>query len=102
MLLGLLLFQNATPSPATSPEKSPAWLTFVYLLGFALIASLLILSLLRLWLSRPATAVTAPANLPKDIRNRLGATPQIVACGRGAGCLYWCRFRSSAFTFTGH
>ena len=74
MLLGLLLFQNATPSPATSPEKSPAWLTFVYLLGFALIASLLILSLLRLWLSRPATAVTAPANLPKNIRNRLGAT----------------------------
>src|SRR5439155_14805525 len=71
MPLGLLLFQNATPSPAISPEKSPAWLTFVYLLGLALIALLLITSLLRVWLSRPATAITAPANLPKDIRNRL-------------------------------
>src|SRR5437867_6117324 len=85
MPLGLLLFQNATPSPAISPEKSPAWLTFVYLLGLALIAVLLITSLLRVWLSRPATAVTAPANLPRDIRNRLGAT----ATNRGLRAWRW-------------
>src|SRR5436309_5710487 len=98
MLLGLLLFQNATPSPATSPEKSPAWLTFVYLLGFALIASLLILSLLRLWLSRPVTAVTAPANLPKDIRNRLGAT----ATNRGLRAWRWLFVSVSIAIFSVH
>src|SRR5881397_1886300 len=98
MLLGLLLFQNATPSPATSPEKSPAWLTFVYLLGLALIALLLITSLLRVWLSRPATAVTAPANLPKDIRNRLGAT----ATNRGLRAWRWLFVAVSIAIFSVH
>src|SRR3989475_6895587 len=98
MPLGLLLFQNATPSPATSPEKSPAWLTFVYLLGLALIALLLITSLLRVWLSRPATAITAPANLPTDIRNRLGAT----STNRGLRAWRWLFVLVSIAIFSVH
>lgn len=74
MTLLALLLQTATPSPASPPEKLPAWLTLVYLIGVGLVALLLLLSLLRAWLTRKPKAPTAPANLPKDIRKRLGAT----------------------------
>jgi peptidoglycan glycosyltransferase len=74
MALALFLFQTATPSPASTPEKLPAWLTLIYVSGLGLIALLLLLSLVRNWLRRSPTALTAPANLPKDIRKRLGAT----------------------------
>jgi peptidoglycan glycosyltransferase len=74
MALALLLFQTATPSPASAPEKGPAWLTLIYVSGLALIALLLLLSLVRNWLRRSPSALTAPANLPKEIRKRLGAT----------------------------
>jgi cell division protein FtsI/penicillin-binding protein 2 len=78
MALALLLFQTATPSPASTiaiaPEKLPAQLTLIYVAGLGFIALLLVLSLVRLWLTRSPVAATAPANLPKDIRSRLGAT----------------------------
>jgi len=74
MTLALLLFQTPTPSPASPPEKLPAWLTLIYLSGIALIVLLLLISLLRMWLRRSPSAHTAPANLPGDIRKRLGAT----------------------------
>jgi peptidoglycan glycosyltransferase len=78
MALALLLFQTATPSPAgtipIAPEKLPAELTLIYLGGLGFIALLLVLSLVRLWLTRSPSAVTSPANLSKDIRSRLGAT----------------------------
>ncbi|HEV2715382.1 MAG TPA: penicillin-binding transpeptidase domain-containing protein, partial [Terriglobales bacterium] len=85
MPLALLLFQNATPSPAATPEKLPAWLTFIYVIGLALIAFLLILSLLRIWLMRRPAAATVPDNLPKDIRKRMGAT----ATNRGLRAWRW-------------
>ena len=74
MALALFLFQTATPSPASTPEKLPAWLTLIYLSGLALVALLLLLSLVRNWLRRSPIALTAPANLPKELRKRLGAT----------------------------
>jgi cell division protein FtsI/penicillin-binding protein 2 len=74
MALALFLFQTATPSPASTPEKLPAWLTLIYLSGLAFIALLLLLSLVRNWLRRSPSALTAPASLAKEIRKRLGAT----------------------------
>jgi len=74
MTLVLFLFQTPTPSPAAPPEKLPAWLTLIYVSGIALIILLLLISLLRMWLRRSPSAPTAPANLPTDIRKRLGAT----------------------------
>ena len=74
MALALFLFQTATPSPASAPEKGPAWFTLIYVSGLALIALFLLLSLALNWLRRSPSALTAPANLPKEIRQRLGAT----------------------------
>jgi peptidoglycan glycosyltransferase len=74
MALALFLFQTATPSPASTPEKLPAWLTLIYISGLAFIGLLLLLSLLRHWLRRSPSALTAPASLAKEIRRRLGAT----------------------------
>ena len=76
MTFALFLFQTATPSPAAAaaPEKLPAWLTLVYLIGLAVVALLLLISLVRSWLRRSPGALTAPASLAKEIRKRLGAT----------------------------
>src|SRR5437867_13036057 len=75
MALALLLFQAAspTPTPASAPEKLPAWLTLIYLSGVALIVLLLLVSLFRMWFGRSVSTPTAPANLPKDLRKKLGA-----------------------------
>lgn len=104
MALALLLFQNAPPLPVSAPEKLPAWLTLIYLIGLALTALLLIVSLIRIWFSRPTPAVTVPADLPKDIRKRLGATTTnrglrawrwlfvFVAIGIFSFHIYWARY----------
>src|SRR3989441_1296134 len=106
MSLALLFFQTAspTPTPASAPEKLPAWLTLIYLAGLTLISLLLLVSLLRMWLSRSVTTPTAPANLPKDIRKRLGATTTnrglrawrwlfaLAAIGAFSFHVYWARY----------
>src|SRR5882762_5610589 len=74
MTLAFFLFQTATPTPANTPEKLPAWLTLIYYSGLGFVALLLLLSLVRIWLRRSPTALTAPANVDKEIRKRLGAT----------------------------
>src|ERR1043165_1248312 len=80
--LVFLLFQTPTPSATPpTPERLPAWLTLIYLIGIGVVALLLLLSLLRAWFSRSPSAPTAPANLPKDVPDRLGAT----ATNRGLG-----------------
>ena len=75
MPLALLLLQTASPSPsrATSPEKFPAWLTLVFLIGISLIVLLLLLSVVRSWLTRSGGAANVLANLPSDLRKRLGS-----------------------------
>src|SRR5258706_392937 len=74
MPLAFFFFQAAAPPPANTPEKLPAWLTLIYYSGLAFVALLLLLSLVRIWLKRSPTALTAPANVAKEIRKRLGAT----------------------------
>src|ERR1700704_6685293 len=74
MTLALFLFQTASPSPASTPEKLPAWLTLIYVSGLGLIALLLLISLVRQWLRRPPASRTPPASRAKKIRKRLGAT----------------------------
>src|SRR2546423_8546563 len=73
MALALLLLQTATPSRATSPEKFPAWLTLIFLIGVSLIVLLLLLSVVRSWLTRSGGAANILANLPGEIRKRLGS-----------------------------
>jgi len=101
MSLALLLFQTAspTPSPASTPEKFPAWLTLIYASGFAVVALLLIVSLLR---NRPfrsaATVATAPGDLPKEVRKRLGAT----TTNRGLRAWRWLFAIAVIFVFSFH
>src|SRR2546421_3267257 len=73
MLLALSLLQSATPSRATSPEKFPAWLTLIFLIGIALVVLLLLVSVIRGWLARSGGAANVLANLPGEIRKRLGS-----------------------------
>jgi len=73
MATALFLLQTATPSPATSPEKLPAWLTLIFIIGAAFVALLLLISLVRSWLTRSGGAAALLANLPGEIRKRLGA-----------------------------
>jgi peptidoglycan glycosyltransferase len=110
MALALFLFQTATPSPSPvpSPEKLPAWLTLIYLAGLALIALLLVLSLIRLWFRRSPKAATAPASVSKEIRKRLGATSTnrglrawrwlfaLVAIAIFGSHVYWARYAASS------
>ncbi len=58
-----------------TPEKQPALLSIVYTAGLALLGLLLLVSLLRLMRRRrSALAAVAPADLPPEVRDRLGTT----------------------------
>jgi len=104
MALALFLFQTAAPTAASAPEKGPAWLSLIYVGGMALIALLLLLALVRNWLRRSPAALTAPANLSKEIRQRLGSTTTnrglrawrwifiLIALGIFAFHVYWARY----------
>jgi len=85
----LLLLQTPSPSPSPvvvhAPERLSALLTLVYLGGFGLLVLLLIISLFRNR-RRGSTAVAAlPADLPKEVRRRLGST----STNRGLRALRW-------------
>src|SRR5712664_4018123 len=101
MALALFLFQTAspTPSPASTPEKFPAWLTLIYVSGLAVVALLLAASILR---NRPwrsaATVATAPGNLPREVRKRLGAT----TTNRGLRAWRWLFAIAAIFVFGFH
>jgi membrane peptidoglycan carboxypeptidase len=60
---------------ASIPEKQPALLSMIYAVGFALLALLLFVSLLLQRRRRlSALEAVAPADLPPEVRQRLGAT----------------------------
>src|ERR1043165_3213577 len=71
---------------ADLPEKQPALLSLVYTAGFALLALLLLLSLVfARRRRRSALDAVAPADLPPEVRQRLGAT----STNRGLRALRW-------------
>lgn len=97
--LTLLLFQSPTPLQTVAPpEKLPAWLTLIYLAGIGLVGLLLFASIVRAWFARHPTAHTAPANLPKDLRKRLGAT----STNRGLRAWRWLFALAAIFIFGFH
>src|SRR5262249_53364307 len=83
----LILLQTPNPSPIVPhiPEKTPAVLTIAYVAGFALIVLLLLLSFLRNRRKTVASRASVPAELPKDVRKRLGST----STNRGLRALRW-------------
>src|SRR5574341_1106588 len=85
MPLAFFFLQTATPTPASSPEKLPAWLTLIFVIGIALVGLLLLISLVRSWLTRSGGAAHVIANLSGEIRKRLGAT----ATNRGLRIWRW-------------
>lgn len=83
----LLFFQTPAASPITVPvpEKTPALLTTIYLVGFLLVILLLLLSLLRNRRRGTGTAAAIPADLPTAVKKRLGST----STNRGLRALRW-------------
>jgi penicillin-binding protein A len=67
------------------PERQPALLSLIYMGGLALMVLILILSLIRSRRRRSSLAAIAPADLPKEVRERLGAT----ATNRGLRVVRW-------------
>ncbi|HEX8687735.1 MAG TPA: hypothetical protein VF654_14605, partial [Pyrinomonadaceae bacterium] len=70
---------------AEIPESKPALLSLVYMGGAALLALLLFASLLMRKRKRSALSAIAPADLPPEVRQRLGAT----STNRGLRALRW-------------
>ncbi|HEV2860112.1 MAG TPA: penicillin-binding transpeptidase domain-containing protein [Pyrinomonadaceae bacterium] len=72
---------------ADIPEKQPALLSLIYVAGAALMVLLLILSLVLTMRRRRRSALdaVAPADLPPEVRQRLGAT----STNRGLRALRW-------------
>ena len=96
--LALLFLQTPTPQTAPTPEKFPAWLTLIYLIGIVLVGLLLLVSLIRSWLRRGPSAPTAPSTLAKDIKKRLGAT----STNRGLHVWRWLFELAAIFIFGFH
>src|SRR5215510_3145483 len=104
MPLAFFFLQTATPTPASSPEKLPAWLTLFFIIGIAFLALLLMVGLVRSWFTRSGGAAHALANLSGDIRKRLGATATnrglrvwrwlfvLIAIGMFGFHVYWARY----------
>ncbi|HEX7175980.1 MAG TPA: penicillin-binding transpeptidase domain-containing protein, partial [Pyrinomonadaceae bacterium] len=67
------------------PEKQPALLSLVYVAGFALVGLLLALSLVRNRRRRSALGSVAAADLPPEVRKRLGVT----STNRGLHAIRW-------------
>ncbi len=81
----------------------PALVTLIYLGGFLLIAILLLVSLFLNRRKRSAPTAAVPADLPIEVRRRLGSTSTNRGPARLALDLRFARaWRSLAFTFTGH
>jgi len=83
----ITLLQTAAKTPATAPglEKKPALLSLIYLAGLALIVIWLIVALIRFRRQRSALAAVAAADLPEEVRERLGST----STNRGLRVLRW-------------
>src|SRR5215813_8971799 len=96
--LPLFLLQSPTPQALPTPEKLPAWLTLIYLIGIAFVGVLPVMSVMRAWFRRGPSAPTAPSSLPKDIQKRLGAT----STNRGLRAWRWLFALAAIFVFSFH
>lgn len=67
------------------PERQPALLSLIYMGGLALMVLLVMLSLVRNRRRRSSLSAIASADLPKEVRERLGAT----STNRGLRALRW-------------
>jgi len=83
----LLFLQSPTPEQvaASVPEKMPALVTLIYLGGFLLIAIFLLISLFLNRRKSSAPTAAVPADLPEEVRRRLGST----STNRGLRGLRW-------------
>ena len=84
----LLLLQSPSPSPVPVPhvpERTPALFTLIYLIGFAFVILLLMLSLVRNRRATAPTTTAVSADLPKEVRKRLGSH----STNRGLKFLRW-------------
>ena len=96
----LFLFQSPSSSPLPTPhvpERTPALITLIYVVGFGFVILLLLLGLVR---SRRQTAPTSalPEDLPKEVRKRLGST----STNRGLRALRWLFLLLSIGLFSFH
>src|ERR1044071_5155095 len=84
-LLNLLQAPAASPVQVNVPERTPALLTIIYLIGLLLVALLLLLSLFRNRRRVVAVPVAVPADLPVEVKRRLAST----STNRGLRALRW-------------
>ena len=87
LLTALLFFQSSSPSPTPvvdALERMPALFTIIYVGGFGFVILLLLISLLRSR-KRPSATAAIPADLPKEVRKRLGSA----STNRGLRALRW-------------
>ena len=75
---------NTTATPP-SLEKQPALMSLIYMGGLAVMVLWLIVALIRNRCQRSALAAIAPADLPEEVRERLGST----STNRGLRVLRW-------------
>ncbi|HEX5885268.1 MAG TPA: penicillin-binding transpeptidase domain-containing protein [Pyrinomonadaceae bacterium] len=97
-ILLFLLFQSPSPSPIPTPpvlERTPALYTLIYVGGFAAIILLLLLGLIR---NRRQAVAAIPAELPREVRRRLGST----STNRGLRALRWLFLLLSIGLFSFH
>jgi cell division protein FtsI/penicillin-binding protein 2 len=106
LLTALLFFQSSSPSPTPvvdALERMPALFTIIYVGGFGFVILLLLISLLRSR-KRPSATAAIPADLPKEVRKRLGSASTnrglralrwlfiLLALGLFAFHIYWARY----------
>lgn len=94
----LLLLQTPSPSPLPTPhvpERTPALYTLIYVVGFAFVLLLLLLSLIR---NRRQAVSAIPDDLPKEVRKRLGSH----STNRGLRAIRWLFVLLSLALFSFH
>src|SRR5688500_6520129 len=99
--LFLLFFQSPIPSPIASPhvpERTPALFTLIYVGGFSLVILLLLIGLIRNRRHTAPSGAVLPADLPKEVRKRLGSH----STNRGLRALRWLFLLLSIGLFSFH
>jgi penicillin-binding protein A len=88
----------ANAANAVPLEKQPAMLSLIYMGGLALMILMLLFALLRNRRQRSALAAIAPADLPDEVRQRLGST----TTNRGLRALRWLYVLLALGVFSAH